>query len=224
MAGTIQDNDVDRQAESDEIGVARGIRKKKSSISFKGVGVVFLIVALVIGSFWLSFLIGKRIMSPMKQLPKAQMPGIETYKVPEGLPVYDAPKSEVTAPPEEKMPEKAVPMPPKPVKKVVIKKDPFFAKKKEAAKEKAKKAKAETVKAASEILYKVRTAIAGSKEKAVTIGKELKEKGFDEIFVYDLGSGKYSVQVGVFRKKENAEKMLKDLKTKGFDANITTDE
>jgi len=209
MADIIHDNPANRQEDSDEIGVARGLRKKKSSFSFKGLATVLMIAALVIVSFWLSFLIGKRILSPMRQVPKAEPQKTETYRVPEDLPVYAAPAPKEKAGPDEAVPEV------KQVKKVVIKKDPFFA---------AKKKTAATVNKGSGSLYKVRTSIAESKEKAFEIMKGLKEKGFDEAFAHELGGGKFSVQAGAFKLKANAEKLIKELKEKGFDGKIITDE
>jgi cell division septation protein DedD len=216
MAENMHNNSFNRPEDSDEIGIGRGLRKKKSPLSLKGAGVALLIVCLVIGSFWLSFLIGKRILSPMRQAPKAEPQNIETYKIPQSLPVYDAPKA--------KEPKKIGPLPVKPVKKVVITKDPFFKKKKEAVKKKAEKAKKEAVKAVSDGLYKVRAAVAESKEKAVKLMKDLKDKGFDEVFAHDAGGGNYTVQAGAFKSRANAEKLLKELKEKGFDGKIITEE
>lgn len=67
------------QYEEEEIGVGKGIRerKKKNPKDFgwlKNLFVALLLVGIVVGSFWISYLIGKKMLVPVKPLPKRVIP------------------------------------------------------------------------------------------------------------------------------------------------------
>lgn len=61
----------------EEIGVSKGMRKRGGLFDFlKSVFVFLLLVGIVIGSFWVSFLIGKRVLVPVKSLETRELPAI----------------------------------------------------------------------------------------------------------------------------------------------------
>ncbi|MEK7376593.1 MAG: hypothetical protein AABZ57_05475, partial [Candidatus Margulisiibacteriota bacterium] len=84
--------------DDDDIGIGRNIKKRhRGSGALKGVLFAIVLIFLVIGSFWVSFLIGKRILVPAKTLPKMEAVNNEV------VPVLAAPKVPVPAAAAEKI-------------------------------------------------------------------------------------------------------------------------
>lgn len=209
----------------DELGIGKRIRRKKSPVSLAGIGLVILVIVLVIGSFWVSFYIGKKILTPKKMLP--EMSGFETK--------LDEQKSELPKffIPEKKVSKVALTE----KKKEVVKKDPFFPEKKKKVtkkviktvavkpvkKESAATAKTKAVVTETEAkLFKVQVMVVDSKDKALEEMKKLEAKGM-EVYANDTGDGKFSVQAGAFKNKANALKIVNDLKAKGFSGKIISE-
>jgi len=67
-------------------------------------------------------------------------------------------------------------------------------------------------------LYKVQVGAFKVKSNADNMAKELKDKGYEAIVIYQ--DGFYKVQVGAFKDRLNAEALAKQLKSQGYDAII----
>lgn len=69
----------------EEIGAGRGVRRRGGIMDFvKSVFVFLLLVGIVVGSFWVSFLIGKRVLVPVKTLETRELsPIIENITIEE---------------------------------------------------------------------------------------------------------------------------------------------
>lgn len=196
--------------EDDDIGIGRSIkRRQRGSGAVKGVVFAFVLIFLVIGSFWVSFLIGKRMLVPSKTFPK-----IETVDK-EVIPVPVVPKVSAPAPKAEKIeyPDlsagTAVKKPEIRIKKKIV--VPVAAEKKEIVP--AEPAVKE------DVYYKVEAGLFSSKAGAIEKMKELEGAGF-EVFAKEAGKGSWRVQAGAFKTSDKAEKVIADLKAKGFSGKI----
>lgn len=219
-----QNNLMNLEIPDDDIGVVRDLRKKKP-LNFKSVGIAFFVVVIVIASFWTSFFIGKALLTPIKKLPDLDFQKLDERfseeRIPletaagqgvvtkESLAVYD---SSFVAAEEQAAPD--------PEKKEVKRQNPFTPQKKTEEKP-AAKAPAPTKKAAVfSGIFRVRSSVYDSREKAVELVSKLGDAGF-EGFVREEISGKFSVQVGVFKNRSNAERLVQQLGAKGFEGEIT---
>ena len=196
--------------DDDDIGIARNLRRKqRGSSALKSLLFAFVLVFLVIGSFWVSFLIGKRILVPSKSLPKVEIVENEVVPVPAAPKISaPAPKAEVIEYPnlnagvEVKKPAAVV------KKKIIV---PVAAEKKETVPDRPL--------AAEDAYYKVEAGLFTSKAGAIEKMKELEEQGF-EVFAKETGAEGWRVQAGAFKTREKAEKVIADLKAKGFSGKI----
>ena len=173
-----------------EKGVAKDINRRSSDFGWlKNIFVALLLVGIVVGSFWISFLIGKRVLTPVKPLrsekvmpvPESTAPIVEEEVVIEEEAVVPKPE-----PKPEPMPE------PKPVPKTAPVKEPSVTK-----------------------YYKVRVGSFTTSAAAYNTEKQLKNAGFPT-FVRKIDSGMWTIQVGAFVKKSQADSLVGQLKAKEF--------
>jgi cell division protein FtsN len=169
-------------------------RENKIIGFFRNTLVFILLVGIIAGSFWLSFFLGKRILSPTKEAvqPKIDIELEETKPadLERALKELEE-KEEVTAP--IVIPEK----------KIVV--------------EKSAPAKTTPVKIAaakSGMLYKVIAGTFSGKTQAASQANKLKAIGF-ETFVRQFKDG-FRVQAGAFLSKSNAQSLIDSLRKKGF--------
>ncbi|MFH1710047.1 MAG: SPOR domain-containing protein [bacterium] len=210
----------DPEAYSPGRGVAGDIRRSEGRDFIKNIFVGFLLVGIVVGSFWISFLVGKRVLvPPVRNLPTletAPLKAISKLDIERAVPVKEEPvikEREIKA-----VEVKAKLPPPVAVKKIMT------AKKIGAARTPVKTAvvkpavKAPAEKTVSAKYYKV---IAGTYKTAAEVNKvikSLKEKGFRS-YVKKI-SGLYRVQVGAFDESDKADPLVVQLKEKGFTPTI----
>ncbi|MFA5097439.1 MAG: SPOR domain-containing protein [Candidatus Margulisiibacteriota bacterium] len=196
--------------EDDEIGIGRNIKRRSSgSSALKGIFFGLILVLLVVGSFWASFMIGKRLLLPGKPVEGIQEENTRTVAVPfpekkplpaekEGLKYPN-----LERPAKEDRPARVV------RKKVIV---PEVKKEVPAAVE-ARPA------AESGVYYKVEAGMAPSREQAIEQMKALEEAGF-EVFAREIASGSWRVQAGAFKTSDKAEKVAAELTAKGFSAKV----
>jgi cell division septation protein DedD len=198
----------------------------------KNAAILLVLLLVVMASFWVSFQLGKRILSPAKNSPEkisivlpepppslkalqkalsaeASMPPKKT-----GLKMMAMPKALAVAPAPVVAPKPIVTTKPVPVKisepvkaKTVAAKPP-----KEAVAAKA------VVVAPANHYYKVQAAVLKSKDSAATYANKVKAAGFST-YVKKTAAG-WRVQVGAFKTKSEAEKLQKKLTAKGFTAKV----
>ena len=142
--------------EEEEIGIGKEIRSSSSSW-FRGLLTAVLLILLVIGSFWLSFFLGKKLLVPIKPLPEAPTLPKEEMVTPEAItaeaPVFIHERKTIEIPltkPEEKPKPKAVAVP------------------------------------AAGTFYKVQAGAFKNKENALNLSEKLQSEGF-ETFVGQKG-------------------------------------
>ena len=179
----------------DEIGVAKDIKRGSSSDFgwLKNIFVALLLVGIVVGSFWISFLIGKRVLTPVKPLKSEKVIPIEERvmvieeEVAEEKPiVMPEPKPEPKPAPESEPAPLVSPKPPEPqVSKY----------------------------------YKVHVGSFDNSSSANSYGSRLKSSGFPT-YVKKLDSGIWTVQTGAFKLRSQAETLVSKLRAKGFESNI----
>lgn len=199
--------------EDEEIGIGRQFKKDRTKLSVRGLVFVLVVILLVICSFWISFLVGRKLLTPENQIKELEQLGhVEEVELPK----------HVT--PEKKPARKIEPVPP--VMPVIEEPVPAPAIVKPAVKKPAKaKAVKRPVPAEEEVsepvssgLYTVRAGSAGNKEDAVNMVEKLRADGI-EAFQKESG-GTYVIQAGVFRSKANAQKLVDELEAKGYKAKI----
>ncbi len=196
--------------DDDEIGIGRNIKRRSSgSSALKGLFFGLVLVLLVVGSFWASFMIGKRLLLPGKPVGGIQEENTRTVAVP--LPdkkPLPAEKEEIDYPNlgrplKEARPAQVI------RKKVIVP---------EVKKELPAPVEAKPV-PESGVYYKVEAGIAPSREKAIEKMKALEEAGF-EVFAREIASGSWRVQAGAFKTRDKAEKVAAELSAKGFSAKV----
>jgi len=203
----------DAESDSPQRGVARDIRKSEGGDFIKNVFIGFLLVAIVVGSFWVSFLIGKKVLVP-------PVKNLQTYEIPTPKPIS---MSEI---------EKATPVEEEPavkereIKAVAVKAGlpkPVASKKVSNAKKLGAAAKAVKAKKAIKAPVartkgaKHNKVIAGTYKTAAeanVLVAALKQKGFQS-YVKNV-SGLYRVQAGAFDSNAKASPLVVKLKNKGF--------
>ncbi len=179
----------------EEIGVGREIRRRGGFGEFlKNIFVGLILIGIVVGSFWVSFLIGKRVLVPVKNLETRETPNLVEEKIPveeEDLSVLATP--EKTAKPA----EKATPVPSKRIETVKT-----------------------TVASPEKMMYyKVQAGLFTTKADADALVGSLKEKGV-KAFVRKVSGSEYRVQVGAYRTRSSAQVLVNDLQSKGVEATI----
>lgn len=192
---------------TDDIGIAKDI--KKSSIPYQRIlsNILWICgsIALIIGSFWLSFLMGRRILVPIKQQPQ---------KVQEIRKIIPLKEPIVSEPIKEKVTSKNK-IQPLIKQKVNIKRIVIPVAKKISIKKESP--------VITDSLYRVQIAQLYDKDAAIGLMKELQKKEFD-VFARDSGNGKWYVQIGAFKDKIKARKVIADLKSKGLENQLVIKE
>lgn len=162
----------------------------------KNLFIFLALLAIVVGSFWLSFQLGKKILVPVRK-PRIEVPIPEP---PPSLKTLEKLQQAITKEVEEKT--------------VKVQKERVFL---PPLKEVKKKTEIQSV-CPGKKYYKVQAGWLKSKDRAIGLSEKLKSKGF-EVFVKKIYGG-WRVQVGAFKSKAKAEDLQKKLKREGFDAVI----
>jgi len=230
----------DTETDYPERGVAGDIKKSEGGDFIKNIFIGLLLVGIVVGSFWISFLIGKKVLvPPVKNLPTFEIPvpkAISKAEIEKATPVKEEPiiqereikavevKAKLPKPISVKKVQKA--------KKTVAAKSATKTAKKVAARAVTKTAAkvaaskpavkpAETmpvVETTSVKYYKIIVGSYKTADEANALVSSLKEKGFQS-YVKKV-SGLYRVQAGAFDVKEKANPLVVKLKEKGFTPTI----
>ncbi len=210
----------DNEPSYNERGVAGDIRKSEGGDFVKNIFVGLLLVAIVVGSFWISFLIGKKVLvPPVKNLPTAEMPlqaprPISTAELEKATPVNEEPLNEepVIAPKAKEI-------------KAIEKKNglprPVAAKKVAAAKKLKSIRKSPVIKTAGSKgarFYKIIVGNYRTPTEASQLVSQLKKSGFAS-YVRKIGSD-YRVQAGAFASQAQASPIVLKLKNKGFTSEV----
>ena len=204
----------DAEADYSERGMAGDMRRSEGGDFIKNIFVGLLLVGIVVGSFWISFLIGKKVLvPPIKNLPTFEMPAPKTITKAEleGA----TPVKEEFALQEKEI--KAIGLKTKLLQPVAAKKALSI---KEAGKTVAVRPeiKIPVAKTKGAKFYKVITGTYKTAGEANELTRSLKEKGFQS-YVKKI-SGLFRVQAGAFDKKEKAAPLVVKLKDKGFTPTI----
>ena len=154
--------------------------------------VFFLLIAIIVASFWVSYLLGKRILMPVRKLPG---PTIEVT-IPEP-PAAIAALQEFEEITKEVRIEPAKPRP-KIVKKTVKPGEQYTYVEKR--------------------YYKVQVGIYVHKSNAIKTAERLEASGF-QTYMKKVDQG-WRVQVGAYIKESMAQSLQKALKAKGFTASV----
>jgi len=177
----------------EEIGVARGMKKRgRFSEFFRNLLVGFLLIGIVVGSFWISFLIGKRVLVPVKTISTRELTPIEE-EIPEiekkivGGPAIASSEVGIIGVIEEEAPAKIIE--PQPVQPETMK------------------------------YYKVQAGLFTTVSEAEELSARLKQSGFS-CFIKKLSNSTYRVQAGAFRTKSRAQTLVNQLQVKGFGSEI----
>ena len=203
--------------------VLRGMPKNNGVwLAVKGILIPVFLIVVVVGSFWLSFNIGKRIWLPLKNESckqiEANIP--ETPASIAGLQSKTAVSSEALQAKLAAALKKATPSAAPAMLALPMKKHPALPAKLAVKKRPAspvvvskKKTTAKTGLATAKY-YKVQAGLYGSKANASAWVKKLHSAGF-ESFIRQVTGG-WRVQVGAFKIKSQASKLQRQLKAKGF--------
>ena len=182
----------------EEIGVGRGVKRGGGFGDFlKNIFVGILLIGIVVGSFWVSFLIGKRVLVPVKQLETRTLPPIEEAKPiqEEDLSAYAT--VETNAQTQEEYAKRIEPKtdiktaPPEPMKYQIV----------------------------HDKYYKVEVGLFTTKAEADALVASLKTKGISS-FIKKVSSSGFRVQAGAYKTKEKAQQQVNELKTKGVNSDI----
>jgi len=201
----------DAEADYPERGMSGDMKRSEGGDFIKNIFIGLLLVGIVVGSFWVSFLIGKKVLvPPIKNLPTFEIPAPKTISnsdIERATPVKEEP---VIREREIKAVEAKAKLPkPVAVQKVLT------LKKAGVAKVAAKKT---VLKTKGVKFYKVIVGTFKTADEASTLVKSLKEKGFQS-YVKKL-PGTFRVQAGAFDKKEKSDPLVVKLKDKGFTPTI----
>jgi len=183
-----------------ERGVAGDIRKTEGGDIIKNFFIGLLLVGIVVGSFWISFLIGKKILvPPVKSLPTVEIPvpkAISPAEIEKAMPVKEEPAVK----------EREIKGPVKTAAKAV---------KAPAAVATSKPAASKT---AGIKYYKVVVGTYNTAAEANKMAGELKNKGF-KCYIKKI-NGTFRAQAGAFDSREKAIPLVVKLKAKGFTPTI----
>ena len=171
-------------------------KKENRFLAFmKNLLVMALLVGVIAGSFWVSYLLGKRLLVPVKNLPERNIEVVMPETSPQVAALQEFQKVEKPAP-----------------AKVEIAKTQV--KKKVAAKPRKKK----YVPPKRQNYYKVQAGLYSDKGTAIDIAKKLNESGF-HTYLNQVSAG-WRVQAGAFLKKAQALGLQRSLNTKGFSSTV----
>jgi hypothetical protein len=190
------------EAGYEEREVIKDIRRSEGGDFIKNFFVGLLLIAIVVGSFWVSFFIGKKILvPPVKYLPTTEVIMPKTVS-----PI----EVEKAAPAREEEPA----LPEKEIKAIEVKAQlpkPITAAKPVATPPAVKKP-------AVMKFYKVIVANVKTAEEAYNITTSLRQNGFQS-YVKVL-AGSLRIQAGAFDTKDKAVPLVAKLKAKGFSPTI----
>ena len=175
----------------EEIGVGRGMKRRGGFIEFlKNIFVGLLLIGIVIGSFWVSFLIGKRVLLPVKPLATVELPPIE-----ESIPLEEETEAltVLVTPEESSAPEvsvKVVEPKPEPLEKIryyKVQAGLFEAQAEAQALVDKLKEKGFTsfVRKMSDSAWRVQAGAFRTKDRAQVLVDQLKAKGFESVIIYE---------------------------------------
>jgi hypothetical protein len=214
--GSDTDTDYSRR------GVAGDIRKSEGGDFLKNIFIGLLLVGIVVGSFWISFLIGKKVLvPPVRNLPTYDIPVPTPKAVSRSDMEKAAPVKEEPAFSEKEIKETEVKAGlPKPVtaSKAAAAKKLAGAKKPAVKKPAAKKSAAKT-KGGNH--YKVIVGANKTAAEADALIKSLKAKGFRSYA--KMISGLFRIQAGAFESKAKANPLVVELKKKGFTPTVVVE-
>lgn len=193
LRGGIPPEELEFQ-EKEEIGIGEGLRKRKSGWG-RGLFIAIVMILVVVGSFWASFLIGKSMLTPVKSLSTEG-----TLPLEEVAPIL---LPEIV-PQEGIVPEKI---------EIPIKKEAPVVGKKTGVKVKSARGGPLASK-----WYKVQAGAFKDRESALELEKQLKLQGYPT-HVYRK-AGLWEIQVGAFKAEWRAKKLVGELQDKGFKASI----
>jgi cell division protein FtsN len=186
----------------------------------KNVLVFLVLFLIVIGSFWISFQLGKRLLLPASRgeekikvdvpEPPAALQALQKAGMKDGYGGKKNPKLALNLPVAGKTAEavKADSRPLKAAPAAVVRQAP----KKAVTVDRAKKSASV---AASGHYYKVQAAYFKNGKNAVRLAEKIKAEGIDT-FIKKV-SGGYRVQTGAFRTREEASALVSQMKQKGFE-------
>lgn len=177
----------------EEIGVGRSLKRGRGFGEFiKNVFVFLILIGIVVGSFWVSFLIGKRVLVPVKQLETREEPAILEERAPieeedlSALATFEQIKTTSERPAE--VPAKKVE--PKP----------------EVQPEKIR-------------YYKVHAGLFTTRLEADNLVRDLSARSVSS-FIRKISDSAWRVQVGAYRTKSQAQAQVTELKNKGISSTI----
>jgi len=183
--------------EEHEKEIGRDIKRGGLSDFFRNLFVGAFLVAIVIGSFWVSFLVGKRVLvPPIKNIPTIEFP---RPKAVTSIQVEKAKITETAEKAKETIREMVSNVTPKAQEETVAVKSaasPYQAKK----------------------YYKVIVGSLSSSASAQDLGKKLAAKNFP--YYIKKVSGMWRIQAGAFDTQSQAQALVARLKAKGFGSEI----
>ncbi len=166
----------------------------------KSVLLFVLLIGIIVSSFWVSFLLGKRILVPVKKIPERRFEVV----APVGQPTPAALQR---------------------LEEVMLEEEERAAAQEEAVAEKTEPVKtaepkpvAEKPSTGSKHYYKVQAGVFSDRENALALAERLQTNGF-ATYTKKVTNG-WRVQVGAFYKKSQAQHLQSSLSTKGFESTI----
>ena len=184
---------------TDKRGIDLGPKRKNGFLVFiKNLLLFVLLVAIIVSSFWVSFLLGKRILVPVKKTPKQRIelalpesgPSPAALQRLEEVMIEEIEKDSSPAAAAKAEPKKVVK--PKAIKKVYSQK--------------------------AERYYKVQAGVYSDIDNAKERAKKLQTIGF-ATYIKKVSKG-WRIQVGAFYKKVQALHLQSSLSAKGFESTI----
>ena len=172
-------------------------KRKNGFLSFvKNVILFILLIGVISASFWVSFLLGKRILVPVKKIPERRIDIV----IPE-------PPSSIAALQDLEEVMEAELEKAGPPRKTVAAAEPEVV-----AEPKVTKSRGVVP------YYKVVVGLYADKERATALVQDLKTNGFGS-YLKKMNAG-WRVQVGAFKSKIYAQNLQRSLRVKGFDSEI----
>ncbi|MFC1559741.1 SPOR domain-containing protein [Candidatus Margulisiibacteriota bacterium] len=182
--------------DQDEKDLSKEIKRGGASDFFKNLFVGLFLVAIVIGSFWISFLVGKRVLvPPIKNIPTVEFP-----------------KPKAVTPLQVKTAEKVAPVQAAPA--VVNEPDKTVA----TAPKVTTTTQSDPAIYAAKKYYKVIAGTFASSGDAQVMARRLAKTGFP--YYIKKMSGMWRVQVGALEARNQAQTLVARLKAKGFSSEI----
>lgn len=206
----------DTGADYPERGFAGDIKRSEGGDFIKNIFIGLLLVGIVVGSFWISFLVGKKVLvPPVKNLPTFEVPvpkAISKLEIERATPVKEEPEIKEK---EIKAVETKAGLPrPVAAGKLLAAKKIISTKKTVKASAVKASIKAPVAKTKGVKYYKVIVGTYRTAAEANGLVASLKVKGFQS-YVKAI-AGLYRVQAGAFDKKEKSNPLVAKLISKGF--------